>query len=168
MRASSVLRSCWRRRFSRAALVTVFSLVSTAPALADATLFVGANATPATRPVRGFAGGVSLLVLGFEFEYASTVEDPLEAAPALKTYMGNVLVMTPTSTQLYATLGGGFFRETLGTVQETNIGINLGVGIKIGLAGPLRIRVDYRIFALRGTALHPKPQRVYAGVNLAF
>lgn len=148
--------------------MAALSLLGVVPARADATLFIGANATPSSRPVRGFAGGISLLVIGFEFEYANTVEDRIEAAPSLQTYMGNVLVQTPTSSQLYATLGGGFYRERLGITQETNVGINIGAGIKVSLAGPLRLRLDYRAFVLRGNPIHPKPQRVYAGLNLAF
>jgi hypothetical protein len=40
--------------------------------------------------------------------------------------------------------------------------------VKVKLAGPLRVRVDYRIFNLRGTPQHAKIQRVYGGLNLAF
>ena len=40
--------------------------------------------------------------------------------------------------------------------------------MKISLAGPLRLRLDYRVFTLQGDALHSKPQRFYAGLNLKF
>ena len=40
-------------------------LCGAAPADADLTAFVGANMTPSNRPVRGFAAGLSLLVIGF-------------------------------------------------------------------------------------------------------
>ena len=46
--------------------------------------------------------------------------------------------------------------------------LNNGGGVKIRLAGPLRARVDYRIFNLRGAPQHSTVQRVYAGLNLAF
>ena len=36
------------------------------------------------------------------------------------------------------------------------------------LAGPLRLRLDYRVFTLQGTPRHSKPQRFYAGLNLKF
>ncbi|MBI1873046.1 MAG: hypothetical protein HYZ58_10530 [Acidobacteria bacterium] len=168
MRATTTHHTWARTCLEHAGIALVVTFLSATPAAADATLFIGANTTPATRPVRGFAGGISLLVLGFEFEYANTVEDPLAAAPSLQTYMGNLLVQTPTSTQLYATLGGGFYRERLGTTQETSVGINLGAGIKFSLAGPLRVRLDYRAFVLRGSPIYQNPQRVYAGLNLAF
>lgn len=168
MRSMTAHRTWVRAWLVHAGLALALTLLAAIPASADATLFIGANTTPSTRPVRGFAGGISLLVIGFEFEYANTVEDPLAAAPSLQTYMGNVLVQTPTSTQLYATLGGGFYRERLGTTQETSVGINLGAGIKFSLAGPLRVRVDYRAFVLRGSPIYQNPQRLYAGLNLAF
>jgi len=149
-----------------AALVLV--AVLPAAARADLTGFAGTTVTPNARAARGVAVGVNLIVIGFEFEYASTVEDPLNAAPSLRTWMLNGLVETPTRTQLYLTAGGGFFRERIGTAGETSFGTNVGGGAKINLAGPLRLRVDYRVFNLRGTPLHSTVQRLYAGVNLKF
>ena len=48
------------------------------------------------------------------------------------------------------------------------MGLNVGGGVKVNLAGPLRLRFDYRVFTLQGTPRHAKPQRFYAGVNLKF
>jgi hypothetical protein len=82
--------------------------------------------------------------------------------------MINGLIQTPTRTQLYLTAGAGFYRERLATESETHVGTNIGGGIKVGLIGPLRVRVDYRVFALRGSPLQKTPQRLYAGANLSF
>lgn len=142
-----------------------------AVAAADITAFLGVNPTPSTRPVRGIAVGVGLLIVGFEFEYADSSEDRDEAAPGLRTVMFNGVVQTPVpiaGIQFYATAGGGGYRETFDPVSETHVGINVGGGIKMALAGPLRLRLDYRIFTLQGDARHPRPQRFYAGVNLKF
>jgi hypothetical protein len=38
----------------------------------------------------------------------------------------------------------------------------------MSLAGPLRLRLDYRVFTLSGDARHSKPQRFYAGLNVKF
>jgi hypothetical protein len=70
--------------------------------------------------------------------------------------------------QFYGTMGGGVYHETLSERSETNFGVNVGGGVKISLAGPLRLRVDYRVFTLSGDPLHSKPQRFYAGLNLKF
>jgi len=148
--------------------VLVLTGVHAAPAAADATAFWGFSPTPSTRSAKGFAVGISLIVVGFEFEYANTSEDELDLAPGLRTGMINGLIQTPTRTQLYLTAGGGFYRERSGDETETSVGTNIGGGIKIGLAGPLRLRVDYRVFSLRGNPLYKTPQRVYAGVNLSF
>jgi opacity protein-like surface antigen len=140
-----------------------------APAAADLTFFLGLNPTPATRTTRGFGVGINLLIVGFEFEYARTAEDEIDLAPSLTTGMINGTIMTPTSgVQLYATAGGGFYRERLGTVQETSFGTNVGGGVKMTLVGPLRLRLDYRVFNLRGSPLHSSPQRFYAGANISF
>ena len=146
-------------------------LLAPSVAAADLTAFIGVNPTPENRPVRGLAGGVGLLSVGFEFEDANTGEDRDEAAPALRTFMVNGLVQTPFpigGMQFYATAGGGVFRESLDLLRETNVGVNVGGGVKMSLLGPLRLRLDYRVFTLRGDARHPRPQRFYAGLNLKF
>jgi hypothetical protein len=112
-----------------------------------------------------------LLVVGFEFEFAQTSENLVEAAPALRTGMGNVLVQTPVAVagmQFYLTAGGGVYRERLAERQETHVGINSGGGVKVSLLGPIKARVDYRIFKLRGEPLCSTVHRVYAGLNLSF
>jgi opacity protein-like surface antigen len=123
------------------------------------------------RSVKGFAVGTGLVIVGFEFEYAHTNDDLENAAPELRTFMFNGLVQTPIAIarmQFYGTAGGGVFRETLDQISETNVGINVGGGLKITLIGPLRLRLDYRVHTLRGTSLYSNPKRFYAGVNLKF
>ena len=161
-------------RMKKALVVALLALGSLAgsatKAEADLTFFFGFHATPHTQSARGVAVGVNLLIVGFEFEYALTREDtrPGEEAPGLQTGMFNVVVMTPTSFSLYATAGGGIYRQDFGPSHVTNFGTNIGGGVKIPLAGPFKIRVDYRVFALRGTPQVPRWQRIYAGLNWAF
>jgi hypothetical protein len=158
-------------------LLALGMLAVARPALADATAFIGLTTTPDTRLAKGFSIGVSLIIIGFEFEYSSTSQDDEAGAPSLRTGMFNGLVQTPNtgSVQAYFTIGGGFYRERLDAPledvtlsQETNFGMNTGGGVKIPLAGPLRVRVDYRLFKLYGSPLHDRSQRIYAGVNFAF
>ena len=151
--------------------IAVPCLAAPSTAFADITAFLGVNPQPTTRPVRGFAVGAGLMIVGFEFEYASTAEEPEDAAPGLRTGMGNVLLQTPFAVfgmQPYFTTGGGVYRETLGTISETQFGINSGGGGKVSLLGPVRARIDYRVFHLRGEPLHDTVHRVYAGLNLRF
>jgi len=85
--------------------------------------------------------------------------------------MFNGLLQTPipiAGMQFYGTAGAGVYHETLLDVSETNVGINIGGGVKVSLVGPLRLRFDYRVFTLQGDPRHEKPQRFYAGVNLKF
>lgn len=154
--------------FALCLLPLIVLLASATPARADVTAFLGLSPTPENHLLRGFSGGVSLIIIGFEFEYANLSEDDAERLPGLKTYSGNVLVQTPTRTQLYATIGAGGYQEKLGETQETHAGINIGGGVKIPLLGPLRVRVDYRVFQLRGAPIHSTYQRFYVGGNVAF
>lgn len=140
-----------------------------APARADITAFIGMTPTPDNHMARGFGVGVGLLIVGFEFEYANIAEDDFEQLPGLKTYSGNVLVQTPTpGVQLYGTIGAQGYQEKAGILEETNFGTNIGGGAKINLIGPLRVRLDYRLFKLHGSPVHDVYQRFYAGVNLKF
>lgn len=153
------------------ALTVLFLAGSAQPARADITAFLGLSPTPERHALRGFSGGLSLLIVGFEFEFSDLSEDDIDGLPGLKTYSGNVLAQTPVEimgTQLYATAGAGGYRETLGVAEETHVGINLGGGAKIRLVGPLRIRLDYRVFRLQGSPLYSTYQRFYAGGNIAF
>jgi hypothetical protein len=154
-----------------APLIALILLLTASPAFADVTAFIGSTSTPTNRAAKGFALGMGLLIVGFEFEYASTSEDPAEAAPSLRTGMGNVLLQTPGAImglQPYFTTGAGMFRESLEDIQETNVAFNTGGGVKVSLLGPLRARFDYRVFRLRGEPLHDTVHRLYVGVNLRF
>jgi opacity protein-like surface antigen len=152
-------------------LAAILLLLAASPARADITAFIGANTTPANRQVRGAAIGFGLLIIGVELEYADTTDDPTAGAPSLKTGMGNVLLQTPVSffgIQPYFTTGGGIYREELNAHQDTGFGFNTGGGVKVTLAGPIRLRVDYRLMKLGSGALYSPAHRVYAGLNLKF
>ena len=142
-----------------------------APARADVTGFLGANTTPANRYVKGFSVGAGVLLGGVEFEYANTPEDDQALAPELTTGMGSALLQTPfmiLGFQPYVTTGAGVYRERLFAHQETGLALSTGGGVKVSLAGPLRLRVDYRVFKLGSGALYSPAHRVYAGLNLKF
>jgi len=154
------------------------------PAYADATLFIGTTdvssaANASRQTTKGFAIGAGLLIVGFEFEYASTAEDEDRLSPSLHTGNGNVYVQTPVpiaGLRFYATAGGGVYREkttvTATELTKTGITSNTGGGVKISLLGPLKARLDYRVFKLLGDKPQPTwkstVQRLYAGINLSF
>ena len=151
-----------------AALVT---LAVPRQAFADITGFLGVNTTPSNRQTRGFAIGAGLLIVGFEFEYANTNEDLSTGAPSLTTGLGSVLLQTPVALggfQQYFETGGGYYREELGARSDQGFAVGTGGGVKISLAGPLRLRVDYRVLNLGSGALTSPAHRLYAGINLKF
>ena len=156
------------------------------PAFADVTAFLGANVTPSSRVVMGASASLGFGPVGFEFEYASTKEDKSNGdAPALKTGMANVIVQSPVPIwrlRPYVTAGVGVYRETISGLvapcfpegpctfgrEHTSFGMNLGGGVKLTLIGPLRLRLDYRVFRLGSGALFSPAHRLYAGINLGF
>ena len=152
-------------------LLFAFALGLSCPtrAWADATAFWGQTTTPTNRTAKGFAVGVSLLVIGFEYEYSNTSEDDVNAAPKLISHMGNFLLQTPSARgQLYFEAGGGYYQETFRDFQDSGFGTNLGGGIKVTIYGPIRVRFDYRIFNLHGQPLYGTPKRFYVGAVVAF
>jgi opacity protein-like surface antigen len=177
--------------------VTTLVLVAGTSSLAgaDITAFIGTRRTANTTalPVaepdtsfrldKGLALGFGLVIVGFEFEWSKTDGDSLgdnlcvgtlaPCAPSLTTGMGNVLLQTPHGLlplQIYGTIGAGAYRERYDVADESTYGFgtNVGGGVKIDLVGPLRLRLDYRIFKLSNDAFTKTPQRFYAGANIAF
>jgi len=149
----------------------VLLLGSATPARADITAFLGAATTPANRSVVGGALEFGFVVVGVELEYASAPDDVSAGAPSLKTGTGNLLLQTPVAIfgfQPYFTTGGGFYHEELGLHSDTGFALDTGGGVKISLAGPLRVRIDYRVFKLGSGALYSPSHRIYAGLNLKF
>ena len=158
-------------RIGTSVVAAALLILLATPAHADITAFIGANTTPANRQVRGGALGFGLLVIGFELEYAFTPDEPAASAPSLKTGIGNLILQTPIAVfgfQPYFTTGGGFYQEELGARSDTGFAVNTGGGVKVSLAGPIRLRVDYRVFKLGSGALNSPTHRIYAGLNLKF
>jgi hypothetical protein len=152
-------------------LAALFLALGATTASADVTAFLGATTTPTNRQAKGIAIGTGLLLFGFEFEYSSTSDDLDRGAPSLKIGSGNGLLQTPFPIfgfQPYVTAGAGIYRERLGTSSDTGLAPNVGGGVKIELAGPLRLRVDYRVFKLGSDARYSPSHRIYAGLNLKF
>ncbi|MGD9905550.1 MAG: hypothetical protein AB7U83_18930 [Vicinamibacterales bacterium] len=159
------------RNWRRAALIAGAALLLPAGAGADVTAFLGASPTGGTRAARGLAAGAGIVVVGFELEVASLTEDAAAAAPGLTTGMANVMLQTPVEVsrvQAYGTTGLGLYRERAGDDTETSLAANLGGGVKIRLAGPLKLRLDYRLFRLRGEPRLDVVHRFYAGATIGF
>lgn len=149
----------------------VLVLGAAIPARADLTVFAGLQSAPVLRPATGISLGFGLLIVGWEVEIARASERLDDGAPSLAMGTGSVYVQNPvpiSGVQFYALAGAGLFRERLAaSYQQTDVHVALGGGAKIELAGPLKLRLDYRFFKLRG-ALEPNPQRLYAGLALGF
>ena len=141
------------------------------PASADLTAFIGTMQSPSSRKAGGVSLGLSLALVGFEFEYSNSSEDARREAPSLQSGMFNLLLQAPVAMsrlRFYGTVGGGFYRERLVNHQNSGIGRNMGAGVKISLAGPIRIRFDYRVFKLGNSSHDNAAKRMYAGINVAF
>jgi opacity protein-like surface antigen len=156
----------------RRALLAFVMLLGWSPAArADLTVFAGLQNAPALRPATGISLGFGLLLVGWEVEIARVSERLEDRAPSVSTGTASIYVQNPipiSGVQFYALAGAGLYRERLDVIsQQTDVHIALGGGAKIGLAGPLKLRLDYRFFKLRD-ARSENTQRLYAGLALAF
>ena len=163
-------RACIRRALPVALLLVLLG-TGADRAFADLTVFAGGITTP-RRTAGGAALGLALQPAGLEFEYAGTSPDPAAGEPALQTGLFSLLIGTPFRTggriQVYGSVGGGLYRESLDGHARTGLAASGGGGVFLQVAGPLRVRIDYRLFALRGQILDRRPRRAYAGLNVAF
>ena len=159
-----------RHRLTVLALTAAMAAAAV-PASADVTLFTGSANGPSNRRTTGAAVGMTLVVVGFEFEYATVNEDAVAGAPRVRTGMANAFIQPPLAImglRPYATTGVGISSETLGDTSTTSVAFNSGGGVKVSLVGPLRARLDYRVFKLRGTPQTSLFHRLYVGANLSF
>jgi hypothetical protein len=160
------------RRLVQVAVVAIAGMLPATRAAADITAFVATTTQPANRPTFGVAAGAGLVAVGFEFELATANEAADSGAPSLRTGMVSGYVQNPipiAGLQFYGIAGAGVYRERFGDADaETNVMTSVGGGVKMSLAGPLKLRVDYRVLLLRGEARYTSPKRLYAGLTVGF
>ena len=162
-------RAC--RRLPAALFALLFLGAGAGRASADLTVFAGRISTPAAPATRGAALGISLQPAGVEFEYAGTSADRAAGSPALRTGLFNLILAAPRRAgrfRIYGSVGGGLYHQRLDTHAQIGLAASAGGGVNVSLAEPLRVRLDYRVLALRGAARHRRPRRVYVGLNVAF
>jgi hypothetical protein len=162
----------------RAGLIVMLLAAAAAPASADATLSFGLQTTSAPHPTIAIAWGRWPGTVGFELEYAGTVGRATEARPSVGTITVNALVLTPVrvrSARVYALAGFGLYGEQGGGRGSGEVAAkDIGVGMKIPLSGPLKFRLDYRLFLLGpgdgspGSPRSHHPRRLSAAISLRF
>jgi opacity protein-like surface antigen len=153
-----------------AASVAAMLLSAPTAARADITAFLGAYLTTPRQSVRGVSVGFKILVAGVEFEAVRAPEEVEAKQPEIQEGSASVLVETPTGrVKLYGLLGAGLYRMLVaGVAGDTNSSLHIGGGVKITLAGPIGLRLDYRLIKLNGLVEDDTRQRVYAGVRIDF
>ncbi len=166
-----------RRVLSRAAWFVALVLMTPLSARADATVLVGLTSVDALRPSYGFSFGYRPSAVGFEIEYLSTTPGDYTAGGIFASLI--VQPVTISNVQIFAIGGLGVWGEGFAGGKRTGVltAGNVGGGVLVPLAGPVRLRLDYRLF-LPGEvskeevgAIAPRtkhPQRIAAGIHFAF
>jgi hypothetical protein len=166
-----------RRLLSRAAWLVALVLMNPVSARADATVLVGGTSVDALRPSFGFSFGYRPSAVGFEIEYLSTTPGDYTAGGIFASLI--VQPVTISNVQIFAVGGVGVWGEGFAGGKRTGVlsAGNVGGGVLVPLVGPLRLRLDYRLFLLGEVskeevgAIAPRtkhPQRIAAGIHFAF
>jgi hypothetical protein len=141
-------------------------------ARADVTVLVGVMSVGGPRPAVGWAFSYCPSVVGFEIEYFGTPGGATTDHSSAGGIFASLIVQPATTSnlQFFAIAGFGIFDHGGGVYNATNV----GGGVKIRIVGPLRLRLDYRLFVLgdlqdgdRGPTTK-YPQRFSAGLQLVF
>jgi hypothetical protein len=167
-----------KRPSIRIALVGALILMSPVSARADGTVLVGLMTLDGPRPSIGVAFGYCPSVAGFEIEYLGTLGGESADHSSAGGIVGNLIVqpMTIGNLQFFAVGGFGLWGETFADGRGTGAlsAKDIGGGVKIGIAGRLRLRLDYRLLLLgdpegaSGVPSTTRPQRFSAGLHLVF
>ena len=168
-----------RTNIVRAALTVALLGGIAAPASADGTLLFGLQTTSSPHPTVGVAWGHWPGTVGFELEYAGSLGKATATTPSAGTITANALVRTPWrihGCRVYALGGFGMYGESGGGRGSGEVGAtDLGAGTAIPLGGPLKLRLDYRVYMLGrapdaspGSPISRHPQRLSAAFSLAF
>jgi hypothetical protein len=166
------------RKLIRTAWLAALIVMVPVSARGDATVLLGLMSGDGPRPSVGAAFSYCPSVAGFEIEYLGTLGGETAGHSSAGGIFGSVIVQLPTSSnvQFFAMGGFGVWGETFADGKGTGeLGAkNIGGGVKIRIAGPLRLRLDYRLFVLgdsqdgdRGPSTK-HPQRFSAGLHLVF
>jgi len=151
------------------------AVAQTPPPDVNLTAFVAAAMAPDAHAARGIGVGARPQPgpLSIEFEYCRGRSDPMTGMPSIVTFAANLMVQVPVRRrlQLYGTVGVGFYviQSDLDT-SEGNDGPNFGGGVKLALAGPVKLRIDYRAFHLAPIDgdYHSNVQRLSLGLVVGF
>ena len=166
-----------RRLLSRAAWLVALVIMNPLSARADGTVLVGLTSVDALRPSFGFSFGYRPSAVGVEVEYLSTFPGDYSAGGIFASVI--VQPVTISNVQIFAVGGVGVWGEGFAGGKRTGVlnAGNVGGGVLVALAGPVRLRLDYRLFLLGEVseaevgAIAPSrkhPQRIAAGLHFAF
>ena len=162
-------------------LVALLVLASATPAYSDGTLFFGGITAGAVRPTADVAIGVVRSVGGFELDYAQTTGAGTLARHSIGTFGVNLVLQTPpraNGLQFLGFVGFGLYGETTGIGGPGSGEVlykTIGGGTKVPLAGPLKVRLDYRVVlpgeagdASAGFTVQHHLQRISVGITAVF
>jgi len=131
------------------------AVAQTPTAPVNLTAFAGAAMAPDAHAVSGIGVGVRPQPgpVSIEFEYSGRRIDRTRSVPSIVTFAGNFLVQVPVRQsrfELYAAFGVGFYilQPDHQSGEDSDSAWNFGGGAKVTLAGPLKLRMDYRVFRL--------------------
>lgn len=161
----------------RAAWLVALVVMKPVSARADAAGLVGLTSVDDVRPSYAFSFGYRPAAVGFEIEYLSTIAGDYSGGGIFASLIVQPVMIS--NVQIFAVGGVGVWGEGFEGGKRTGVlsAVNVGGGVLVPLAGPLSLRLDYRLFVLGEVskeevgAIAPgtrHPQRIAAGIHFDF
>ena len=129
------------------------------------TLLSGVYSGAPSRPAIGYAWGFGDAGGGGEVEVAATRGSGSVSAGSITAAWFFPTPLKVRGASLYGLAGLGAYADR--HTEELTEAIALGIGTKIRFAGPIKIRLEYRLYVVRKDGV-PPPQRLSAGLSVGF
>jgi hypothetical protein len=150
----------------------LLALIAVLPATAqagDLTAFA-VFAQPGENWSTGYGAALSwgiLPFLGIEGEAARVPGAVPDSS--MTSFTGSALLSPPTgSVSIYGGLGVGYFRQSVGTVEDTGVLTAFIVGVKAKVGGVLVLKGEYRKLKLPDDVLAKMDSRIAVGAGISF
>ena len=158
-------------------MLVALVLMNPVSARADATVLVGLKSVEGLRPSFAWSFGYRPSAVGVEVEYLSTRPGDYSAGGIFGSVI--VIPVTIAKAHIFVVGGVGVWGEGFEGGKRTGVlsAVNVGGGVLVDLTGPLKLRLDYRLFRLGEVskeeigAIAPSrkyPQRIAVGLYFDF
>ena len=157
-------------RWSVPLSLALVALVPSAPAQAGDLTAFAVFGSPGENWKTGYGAALSWGILPFVSIEGEAARVPGEVPDSSMTsFTGSAFLSPPTGNiSIYGGLGVGYFRESVGVVEDTGVLTAFIVGVKAKVSGALVLKGEYRKLKLPDDVLAKLDSRISVGAGISF